>query len=169
VPLTTVKQGVTTAEVAELLGVSQPRVFQLKAEGRFDGAWTKEKGVLSWDLELAQKCYESGWNQRLKEEKSPTRKKTKDLEIPAFNDSRAKSEHFRSELARLDLEIKEEQLVEASRVELEAFSAARAVRDALGNIPDRVSNQLAAETDPVAIHQLLAKEIRRALETLTDA
>jgi hypothetical protein len=88
VPLTTVKQGVTTAEVAERLGVSQPRVFQLKAEGRFDGAWTKEKGVLSWDLELAQKCYESGWNQRLKEEKSPTRKKTKDLEIPAFNDSR---------------------------------------------------------------------------------
>jgi hypothetical protein len=84
VPLTTVKQGVTTAEVAERLGVSQPRVFQLKAEGRFDGAWTKEKGVLSWDLELAQKCYESGWNQRLKEEKSPTRKKTKDLEIPAL-------------------------------------------------------------------------------------
>jgi phage terminase Nu1 subunit (DNA packaging protein) len=169
VPLTTVKQGVTTAEVAERLGVSQPRVFQLKAEGRFDGAWTKEKGVLSWDLELAQKCYSNGWNQRLKEEKSPTRKKTKDLEIPAFNDSRAKSEHFRSELARLDLETKEEQLVEASRVELEAFSAARAVRDALGNIPDRVSNQLAAETDPVVIHQLLTKEIRRALETLTDA
>jgi hypothetical protein len=91
------------------------------------------------------------------------------LRYQPFNDSRAKSEHFRSELARLDLEIKEEQLVEASRVELEAFSAARAVRDALGNIPDRVSNQLAAETDPVAIHQLLAKEIRRALETLTDA
>jgi len=168
VSLTIAKQGATTAQVAEQLGVSQPRVFQLKAEGRFDGAWTKCRGVLSWDLEAAQKCYDSGYNQKLKED-SPTRKQTKDLDIPNFNDSRAKSEHFRSELARLDLEIKEQELVEASRVELEAFSAARAVRDSLGNIPDRVSNQLAAETDSVVIHQLLTKEIRRALETLTDA
>lgn len=158
-----------TSDVYKDLELSAARVSQLKREGRFDGAWVKENGVLLWDLEIARECYESGWNQRLKEEKSPTRKKTKDLEIPAFNDSRAKSEHFRSELARLDLETKEEQLVEASRVELEAFSAARAVRDALGNIPDRVSNQLAAETDSVVIHQLLTKEIRRALETLTDA
>jgi len=168
VPLKTASHTATTAEVLKRLGLSAARVSQLKKEGRFDGAWAKEKGVLLWDLELAQKCYDSGFNQRLKEE-SPTRKKTKDLEIPNFNESRAKSEHFRSELARLDLETKEEQLVEAARVELEAFSAARAVRDALGNIPDRVSNQLAAETDPVAIHQLLTKEIRRALETLTDA
>jgi hypothetical protein len=148
-----------------------PRVFPVEsARAVSTEPGLKENGVLLVGLwSLPRECYESGWNQRLKEEKSPTRKKTKDLEIPAFNDSRAKSEHFRSELARLDLETKEEQLVEASRVELEAFSAARAVRDALGNIPDRVSNQLAAETDPVAIHQLLAKEIRRALETLTDA
>jgi hypothetical protein len=59
--------------------------------------------------------------------------------------------------------------VEVSRVQREAFSAARAVRDALGNIPDRVSNQMAAESDPVVIHQTLTEEIRKALETLTDA
>lgn len=51
----------------------------------------------------------------------------------------------------------------------EAFSAARAVRDALSNIPDRVSNQMAAESDPVVIHQTLTEEIRKALESLTDA
>jgi len=169
VPLRNGNYTAITADVFKDLELSAARVSQLKREGRFDGAWIKENGVLLWDLEIARECYENGWNQRLKEEKSPTRKKTKDLEIPSFNDSRAKSEHFRSELARLDLETKEEQLVEASRVELEAFSAARAVRDALGNIPDRVSNQLAAETDSVVIHQLLTKEIRRALETLTDA
>jgi phage terminase Nu1 subunit (DNA packaging protein) len=100
---------------------------------------------------------------------SPTRRKSEDLEIPTFNESRAKSEHFRAELARLDLEVKEDQLVEVARVQREAFTAARAVRDALGNIPDRVSNQLAAESDPVVIHQTLTEEIRKALETLTDA
>jgi hypothetical protein len=67
------------------------------------------------------------------------------------------------------LKSKEDQLVEVSRVKREAFSAARAVRDALGNIPDRVSNQMAAESDPVIIHQTLTEEIRKALETLTDA
>jgi hypothetical protein len=65
--------------------------------------------------------------------------------------------------------VKEDQLVEVARVQREAFTAARAVRDALGNIPDRVSNQLAAESDPVVIHQTLTEEIRKALETLTDA
>jgi len=168
VPLTTGNYTATTAQVYKHLDLSAARVSQLKREGRLEGAWIKENGVLLWDLEEAQKCYDSGFNKRLRED-SPTRKQTKDLDIPNFNDSRAKSEHFRSELARLDLEIKEQELVEASRVELEAFSAARAVRDSLGNIPDRVSNQLAAETDSVVIHQLLAKEIRRALETLTDA
>ena len=59
--------------------------------------------------------------------------------------------------------------MEVSRVQREAFSAARAVRDALSNIPDRVSNQMAAESDPVVIHQTLTEEIRKALESLTDA
>jgi hypothetical protein len=72
-------------------------------------------------------------------------------------------------LARLDLETKEEQLVETSRVQREAFTTARAVRDALGNIPDRVSNQLAAESDPLIIHKTLTDEIRKALEILTNA
>jgi len=59
--------------------------------------------------------------------------------------------------------------VEVARVQREAFTTARAVRDSLGNIPDRVSNQLAAESDPVVIHQTLSEEIRKALEALTNA
>jgi len=92
-----------------------------------------------------------------------------DMEIPSFNESKAKSEHFRAELARLEFETKEEELVEASRVEREAFTVARSVRDALNTIPDRVSNQLAAESDPVIIHQYLSEEIRKVLERLTNA
>ena len=87
--------------------------------------------------------------------------------IPSFNESRAKSEHFRAELARLDLETKEEKLCEVEKVEREAFSLARSVRDAVNSIPDRVANQFAAETDPVVIHQALSEELRKALERLT--
>ena len=156
---------ITTKNLAELLGVTQGRISQLKTQGRFDGCFTVVRNKIEWDKEAAVKAYTEG-NPLVST--SPTRKKSDELEIPSFNESRAKSEHFRAELARLDLEVKEQQLVEVARVQREAFTAARAVRDALGNIPDRVSNQLAAESDPVVIHQTLTEEIRKALETLTN-
>ena len=151
-------------ELAQALGITVARVSQMKSQGRFDGCFTVVRNRIEWDKEAAIKAYTEG-NPLVST--SPTRKKSDELEIPSFNESRAKSEHFRAELARLDLEVKEQQLVEVARVQREAFTAARAVRDALGNIPDRVSNQLAAESDPVVIHQTLTEEIRKALETLT--
>lgn len=154
-----------TKELAQTLGITQARISQMKSQGRFDGCFTVVRNKIEWDKEAAVKAYTEG-NPLVST--SPTRKKSDELEIPSFNESRAKSEHFRAELARLDLETKEQQLVEVARVQREAFTAARAVRDALGNIPDRVSNQLAAESDPVVIHQTLTEEIRKALETLTN-
>lgn len=153
-----------TKELAQTLGITQARISQMKSQGRFDGCFTVVRNKIEWDKEAAVKAYTEG-NPLVST--SPTRKKSDELEIPSFNESRAKSEHFRAELARLDLEVKEQQLVEVARVQREAFTAARAVRDALGNIPDRVSNQLAAESDPVVIHHTLTEEIRKALETLT--
>jgi len=155
-----------TKELAQELGITQARISQMKTQGRFEGCFTVVRNKIQWDKEAAIQAYKEG---NPLASVSPTRRKSDELEIPSFNESRAKSEHFRAELARLDLEVKEEQLVEVARVEREAFSAARAVRDSLGNIPDRVSNQLAAESDPVVIHQTLTEEIRRALETLVDA
>jgi len=155
-----------TKQLAEALGLTPGRISQLKAKGRLEGCYTMIGRTPVWDKEAAIRTYKEG---NPATSISPTRKDSAELEIPSFNESRAKSEHFRAELARLDLEVKEDQLVEVSRVEREAFSAARAVRDALSNIPDRVSNQMAAESDPVVIHQTLTEEIRKALESLTDA
>jgi phage terminase Nu1 subunit (DNA packaging protein) len=155
-----------TKELATELGITVGRISQMKTQGRFEGCFMVVGNKIEWDKEAAVKAYTDG---NPLASSSPTRKNSSDLEIPTFNESRAKSEHFRAELARLDLEVKEDQLVEVSRVQREAFTSARSVRDALGNIPDRVSNQLAAESDPVVIHQTLTEEIRKALETLVDA
>jgi phage terminase Nu1 subunit (DNA packaging protein) len=155
-----------TKELAEELGITQARISQMKSQGRFEGCFTVVRNKIEWDKEAAIRAYQEG---NPLASISPTRRNSSELEIPTFNESRAKSEHFRAELARLDLEVKEDQLVEVARVQREAFTAARAVRDALGNIPDRVSNQLAAESDPVVIHQTLTEEIRKALETLVNA
>ena len=153
---------ITQAKLAEILGVSPPRISQVKSKGRLEGTYRKKGGTVLYDQEAAI----AAWNGEI--DQLTTRVAGSEQEIPSFNESRAKSEHFRAELARLDLEIKEEKLCEADKVKREAFSMARSVRDALNSIPDRVANQFAAETDPVVIHQALSEELRKALERLTD-
>ena len=153
---------ITQAKLAEILGVSPPRISQVKSKGRLEGTYRKKGQTVLYDQEAAV----AAWNGEI--DQLTTRVAGSEQEIPSFNESRAKSEHFRAELARLDLEIKEEKLCEADKVKREAFSMARSVRDALNSIPDRVANQFAAETDPVVIHQALSEELRKALERLTD-
>ena len=153
---------VTTKQISEVLGVSPARVSQVKKTGRLDGTFSKKGATTYYDQDSAI----AAWNGEIPQLTS--RISGSDQEIPSFNESRAKSEHFRAELARLDLEVKEEKLCEAEKVRREAFSLARSVRDAVNSIPDRVANQFAAETDPVVIHQALTEELRKALERLTD-
>ena len=156
---------VTQKELANILGVSGPRLSQVKSTGRLDGTYTTKGRIVYYDKDAAIKA----WNYENPTQQDSTRIPTKELEIPSFNDSRAKSEYFRAEMARLDLEEKEEKLCDAEKVKREAFSMARSVRDAMNSIPDRVSNQVAAETDSGVIHQALSEELRKALERLTDA
>ena len=147
------------------MGVSSPRLTQVKATGRLDGTWEKKGNQIIYDQDAAVKA----WNYEKPTAHDTTRKPTSELDIPSFNESRAQSEYFRAQMARLDLEQKEEKLCDAEKVKREAFSMARSVRDAVNSIPDRVANQFAAETDPVVIHQSLSEEMRKALERLTDA
>ena len=156
---------ISQKELAILLGVSGPRLSQVKATGRLDGTWKKKGNQVFYDQDAALKA----WNYENPTQQDSTRTPTSELEIPSFNESRAKTEYFRAEMSRLDLEEKEEKLCDAEKVKREAFSIARSVRDAVNSIPDRVANQFAAETDPVVIHQSLSEEIRKALERLTDA
>ena len=156
---------VTQKELANILGVSSPRLSQVKSTGRLDGTWIAKGRTVYYDKDAAIKA----WNYENPTQQDSTRIPTTELEIPSFNDSRAKTEYFRAEMARLDLEEKEEKLCDAEKVKREAFSIARSVRDAVNSIPDRVANQFAAETDSVVIHQALSEELRKALERLTDA
>ena len=159
------ENAISTKDLSELLGITQGRISQLKGQGRFDGCFEfVGKNKIAWDKDAAVKAYRDG-----EIPQSTTRIASKDLEIPSFNESRAKSEFFRAEMARLDLEEKEELLCEANKVKTAAFTLARSVRDALDSIPDRVANQFAAETDSVVIHQTLQEELRKALERLTNA
>ena len=89
--------------------------------------------------------------------------------IPELNESRARREHYQAELAKLDVDHRRSELVAADAVKKEAFNVAKTVREALINIPDRVANLLAAESDASAIHMALTQEITQALERLVNA
>ena len=88
--------------------------------------------------------------------------------IPDLNESRARREHYQAEKARLDALQGRGELVPAADVERQAFELARAVRDGLMVIPDRVASLLAATSEPRQVHHLLTEEIRVALRGLSD-
>ena len=90
-----------------------------------------------------------------------------DDEIPELNESRARREHYQAELAKLEVDLKRKELVPAVDVQKEAFALGRSVREALANLADRLSYQLAGETDPARIHAVLTDEHRSALVELT--
>jgi hypothetical protein len=91
-----------------------------------------------------------------------------DDEIPELNESRARREHYQAELAKLEVDLKRRDLVSAVEVKKEAFALGRSVREALANLADRLSHQLAGETDPARIHAVLSEEHRAALVELAD-
>jgi hypothetical protein len=89
-------------------------------------------------------------------------------QIPDLNDSRARREHYLAEKARLEALQGRAELLPADQVKKEAFALARAVRDGMLGIADRLAPLLAATTDSRQVHQLLDQEIRVALRGLAD-
>lgn len=60
-------------------------------------------------------------------------------------------------------------LVEAKSVHREALNQARLLHDAFLNLPDRLAASIAAETDAIAVHNLLLKEIRTICNQLAGS
>jgi len=89
-----------------------------------------------------------------------------DDQIPDLIISKERREHYNAELAKLEVDLKRGDLLPAADVRKEAFAQARQVREALRNLADRLSHQLAGETDPAVIHGLITDEHRQAIEAL---
>jgi hypothetical protein len=75
---------------------------------------------------------------------------------------------YDAKLAELEYKTKSGELVPVADVKAQAFTLARAVRDGLLALPDRVAPMLAATQDAAQVHRLLSEEIRVALRGLSD-
>jgi len=84
----------------------------------------------------------------------------------SFNMAKRATENYRAMSARLEFEERAGLLGPVQDMTDAALECARTARDQVLAIPDRVSEILAAETDPAQVHELLTVELMNALENL---
>ena len=87
---------------------------------------------------------------------------------PKFIESQARREMFKANLTELEYLEQVGKLIPAEEVDREWFELARLVRDTMLNIPARIADQLAHETDQRKVQDLLEQEIYQALETISS-
>jgi hypothetical protein len=167
---------VSQAEYARQRGVSRQYVGQMVAKGII-GLSNRKVDTAQADAALAA----------LREPVRPERRQKPEALVPTSEalpasapsssagnlptlllKSRIKSEVERAKLLEIKARVEAGKYVAAEDVKVAAFNRARVVRDALLNIPERLAAMLAAEADERRVHQILAVEIRAALEELTD-
>ena len=165
---------ITYVDLAKIKNVSKSAVSQRKAKGIFKQALVKtENGKDFLDKDLALKAWDGVFVavNEVKNTKQELKQKIESLpadSIPDFAESKAKREFYLAELAKLDVEEKKQQLVSVEDIKKSSFATGRSIREALTNLADRLSHQLAGEDDATVIHNIISTEHREALENLAE-
>jgi len=84
-----------------------------------------------------------------------------------YQKSRAVKETYEAKLRKLEYDIKSGKFIEAAKVKISAFNAARMVRDKLLNIPNQAAPMIINKSDIFEIKQILKNHITKALEELS--
>ena len=161
---------ITYVDLAKIKNVSKSAVSQRKSKGIFKQALVKTvDGKDFLDKDLALQAWEGNFLpvKEVKDIKQDLKQKIESLpadSIPDFAESKAKREFYLAELAKLDVEEKKEQLVSVQDIKKSSFATARAIRESLSNLADRLSHQLAGEDDASVIYEILNNEHREALQ-----
>lgn len=80
-----------------------------------------------------------------------------------FFKAKLQNELEKGRILKLERKEKERLLIPVEKVRETIFTQGRVIRDAMLNIPDRVSSVIATMVDPAEIHDFLTKEIRMAI------
>lgn len=168
-------QYMNQTEYARHRGITQQRVSQLIHAGYLDGALKKIGGRFQIDPEKADKLLAENLDPaRCKNSTEPDPAEQKQtiqnagLTIVPLAEANKLRANYEAALKKLELEEKQGDLIPKVTVEKEAFEMARRVRDALLNIPNRISAELATITDQHMVSLKLTEEITQALEELSQ-
>lgn len=164
-------------EFAELIGKSQPMVHKYIRQGKIpkacivqDGKYKKIKvapAIKALNLNL-----DPGRRQpatpNISQDKNSVVDKSGLGKGLSFAEAQRLDKIYSAALKKLDHDEKSGKLVDSETIQATAFRLARTVRDAIMNIPDRISSMLAAESDPIACSKILTDELVQALDELSS-
>ena len=162
---------ISLAELAMLKNVSRAAVTKKIKSGKLEGAVVNHNGRKLVNKDEAIRLWDRADTRVVTTVKKELKQKIDSLpadSIPDFAESKAKREFYLAELAKLDVEEKKEQLVSVAEIKKSSFAKARAIREALTNLADRLSHQLAGEDDATVIHKIIYSEHREVLENLSQ-
>jgi len=162
---------ISLAELAMLKNVSRAAVTKKIKSGKLEGAVVNHNGRKMVNKEEAFRLWDMADARVVTTVKNELKNKIDSLpadEIPDFAESKAKREFYLAELAKLDVEEKKKQLVSVDEIKKSSFATGRSIREALTNLADRLSHQLAGEDDATVIHNIISTEHREALENLAQ-
>lgn len=164
--------GLSIRAYAEHRGVSDTAVRKAIKQGRIS---VLKNGKI--DPEVADREWENNSNpayqyvneekQNTKPEESSHETSSRDIGV-SFQQSRAIREAYEARLKKLDYDQKSGKLIPISEVQVEAFNAARLVRDRILNVPDKVIPLIAGKTNIFEMKEILKKELIKSLEVLSD-
>ncbi len=86
----------------------------------------------------------------------------------SYVEARTREKQLRVEILELDLQLKRGEMVLTKDVEFVAFNAARAIRDRMLNIPDRISAIVAAESNEIKVRDIINEQFENELSSITD-
>ena len=162
---------ISLAELAMLKNVSRAAVTKKIKSGKLEGAVVNHNGRKLVNKDEAIRLWDRADTRVVTTVKKELKQKIDSLpadSIPDFAESKAKREFYLAELAKLDVEEKKEQLVSVAEIKKSSFAKARSIREALTNLADRLSHQLAGEDDATVIHKIIYSEHREVLGNLSQ-
>jgi len=74
---------------------------------------------------------------------------------------------YKAALMKLEYEEKSSKLIPVEKVESDWFNIARVTRDAVLNISDRISSEIATISDVHLVNKRMTEELNKALEALS--
>ncbi len=168
-------------------GVTHRAVQKAISAGRLQASVTEDDaGRVRIDPEKADLEWEASTNPSLQRNGAETGERTEDppptsptrpepaaleqrLAGPNFAQSHAIREAYLTKIARLNYEESAGSLVKVDEVRTQTFKVHRMARDALLNIPERISAELFAASSVHDVHQILVREINAVLQEMVDA
>lgn len=172
-------QKLTESGLARLLNVSRQAVHDLvkrgilnkDAAGLIDVAKAQE--ALANSVHPSSKTAAALQSSTSTKDKSPADSKPhengQNVEVTSYHVAKTLREAAEAQIARLKLAEMQGDVIRIAAVQTQLATVFATVRDALLQIPARMAPVLAAETDPVAVHNVLHAEIHQALQHLAGA